>query len=72
MYVAFDPGGLAETPVPVINCPIARVPETTALTVNVVPLIDPVKRALVAERIPPHVPAPQPFAYRVVSRPVLI
>jgi hypothetical protein len=72
MYVAREPGGLADTPVPVTNCPIAKVPDETAETVSVVPLIEPVNVTLVPGRMPPQVPAPQPFAYSVVSRPVLI
>jgi hypothetical protein len=37
------------TPTPTIVCPIVRVPELTAVTVSVVPLIEPVK--LLVERL---------------------
>ena len=69
IYVAREPGGLADTPVPVINCPTARVPETTAVTVRVVPEIEPVNLTPLFGRMPPHVPAPQPFPYRVLFVP---
>jgi hypothetical protein len=72
MYVAREPGGPADTLVPVIKRPTARVPDETAETVSVVPLIEPVNVALSSGRMPPQVPAPQPFAYSVVSKPVLI
>ena len=72
MYVAEDPGGLADTPLPVIRSPSSIVPETIAVTVSVVPLMEPVKLTLEAGITPPHVPAPQPLAYTVVSKPVLI
>ena len=39
------------TPVPVTNCPTARAPEVTALTVSVVPEIEPVTTPWFADRL---------------------